>query len=173
MERDETLTLPIMAVEACMEVWVCDCYMCAMIQHLPFPPSICPLAAYDYRYSGGAGDYMRPESYGYPYTGAYPDRTAAYAYANYAGRGGYDMQSAAAAAAYGEFEGCGLNFMTSCTHYSAGMYSANGMGATGYAQSSSTYGPSRSSGYSQMGGADYGKDRSTTSRTYHPYRRTQ
>lgn len=114
------------------------------------------MVGYDYRYGGGggaAGDYMRPDTYAYPYPAGYPDRTAAYAYANY-GRGGYDMQSAAAAAAYG-------------------MYGANGMGGSAYGQSSSTYGPSRSTTYGQMGGAaDYGKDRNT-SRAYHPYRRAQ
>ena len=144
--------------------------------------------AYDYRYGGGggaAGDYMRPDSYAYPYPTGYPDRTAAYAYANY-GRGGYDMQSAAAtAAAYGELGGVVLLRWTwidsvvegvmvvTCVLSPTGMYGANGMGGSAYGQSSSTYGPSRSTTYGQMGGAaDYGKDRNT-SRAYHPYRRAQ
>lgn len=103
------------------------------------------------------------------------------------------MQSAAAtAAAYGELGGVvselggvvllrwtwidsvveGVMVVT-CVLSPTGMYGANGMGGSAYGQSSSTYGPSRSTTYGQMGGAaDYGKDRNT-SRAYHPYRRAQ
>ena len=42
-------------------------------------------------------EYMRPESYAYPYPAGTYDRNAAYAYSNTYGRGSYDMQ-----AAYGE-----------------------------------------------------------------------
>ena len=160
----------------------CVCVCVCVCPSLMAPPTS-PAGGYDYRYTGGAGDYMRPETYAYPYAGGYPDRTAAYAYANYAGRGGYDMQSAAAAAAYGELGGVVMLPWTSCTGshdggyvfslFPSGMYGANGMGGTTYGQSSSTYGPSRSTSYGQMGGAtDYGKDRNT-SRAYHPYRRAQ
>lgn len=154
--------------------------VCVCVSLMAPPPS--PTGGYDYRYGGGAGDYMRPESYAYTYAGGYPDRTAAYAYANYAGRGGYDMQSAAAAAAYGELGGLvrlprtvvGVMMVVMCVSlFPTGMYGANGMGGSAYGQSSSTYGPSRSTSYGQMGGAtDYGKDRNT-SRAYHPYRRAQ
>ena len=55
------------------------------------------------------------------------------------------------------------------THTYTGMYGAGGMGGGAYAQTTSTYGPSRTN----YGGrsADYGKDRGTGG--YHPYRRAQ
>jgi RNA recognition motif-containing protein len=109
------------------------------------------VGAYDYRYGGGSGmEYMRPESYAYPYPAGTYDRNAAYAYSNTYGRGSYDMQ-----AAYG-------------------MYGAS-MGVSAYGQTPSSYGPSRTTGYGAGVGtaADYGKDRNTSRQSYHPYRRAQ